>query len=493
MKLCIGFLLCLAPLLSQSDDLATRSHRAKELMAAGRFQEAIPIYSDLVKALPNNPGLIMSLGLALHMAGREGKAISQFEAVLKLDPRHVPAKLFLGSAYVNLGEPAKAIEPLEKVIHAQPDNHDAREILAEAFLSLGRYEQAAEHFKRLSELEPENPKAWNGLGLGYEALGRRNFEELEKIVLGSAYWLVLVAESRARAQQYSSAFYLYRQALAKMPTLRGVHAGLGEIYRKTGHPDWAATEEDRERRLGPPDCNVENLQCDFLDGRYLELLASAKRMKTAESYYWESRAYDKLAIGAFSHLGQLAPSAELHELMARIHNNQRQYREAAEEWREALKLSPKDSQIERQLAIALKRTGDNQGARERLEELLKREPNSAELNYLFGDTLLSLQQPEKGVPFLEKAVEHNPTLWPAHSSLARAYLQIGQAGRAIPHLKAALPIDEDGSLHYQLARAYQMAGQQQLAQKTLKDYQNIRNAATAENRQLEQEVQITPP
>ena len=49
---------------AQSDDLALKSRRAKDLMAAGRFAEAIPIYEELVRAVPGNPGLLLNLGLA---------------------------------------------------------------------------------------------------------------------------------------------------------------------------------------------------------------------------------------------------------------------------------------------------------------------------------------------------------------------------------------------------------------------------------------------
>src|SRR5216684_1590182 len=58
--------------LAQSDDLALKSQRAKELMAEGRFAEAIPIYRELNHAVPNNPGLMLNLGMALHMAVPRG-------------------------------------------------------------------------------------------------------------------------------------------------------------------------------------------------------------------------------------------------------------------------------------------------------------------------------------------------------------------------------------------------------------------------------------
>ena len=37
----------------------------RKLMAAGKFEEAVPAYRDLVRAVPSNPGLIMNLGMAV--------------------------------------------------------------------------------------------------------------------------------------------------------------------------------------------------------------------------------------------------------------------------------------------------------------------------------------------------------------------------------------------------------------------------------------------
>lgn len=462
-------------------------------MAAGRFEEAVPIYRDLVRAVPDNPGLIMNLGLALHMAGQDRQAIPHFEAALNLEPSLFPANLFLGASYLRLGEPARAIGPLEKAVHSEPGNKDARRLLADALYGVKRFEDATQHYAKLSELDPKDPQIWFKLGLSYEALSVHAFEELEKLALESAYWFALVADSRVSVRQFGSAFYFYRKALAQKSAMRGVHAALAQVYRETGHPDWAATEEDRERQLGPPDCSSSTLECQFLEGRYLELVESAHGQPTVESWYWRVRAYNQLALQALSRLTQLPPSPEAHALLAEIHRNQRRPRESVEEWKKALELSPGNPWLQQGLAISLRMAGDHTAARPILEGLLKQEPDSAELNFLLGDTLLDLQKVEEALPFLRKAVERDPALLAAHSSLARAYLQIGQGQQATPHLKAALSLDEDGSLHYQLARAYQSSGQPELAREMLSKYQEITRLATEVKKTLTQEFEITPP
>src|SRR3989449_9863955 len=131
MKNFLTSLLCLASLLvavsgfSQSDDLAEKSRRAKEFMAEGKFAEAVPLYRELNQAVPNNPGLLLNLGMALHMAGDERNSVPQLEAAVKLDPKLAPAWLFLGAARLQLGRTPAAVEALKMVLGLQPDHAGA--------------------------------------------------------------------------------------------------------------------------------------------------------------------------------------------------------------------------------------------------------------------------------------------------------------------------------------------------------------------------------
>jgi len=460
-------------------------------MATGRYEEAIPIYRDLVRAVPGNAGLITNLGVACHMAGREQEAIVEFTKALSLEPRNVPAHLYLGDAYLSLGEPARAIPHLEIAVRADPSDAASRGNLAEALFAVKKFQGAAAQFEQLSQLDPRNPQVWYRLGACYQELSQESFDDLEKTAAGSSYWLALVADSRAKAMQLSSAFYLYRQAISKNPKLRGVHASLAEVYAKSGHPDWAETERQREDELGKPNCAAEKNECAFRDGNYRELADLAGR--SSEVFYWKTRAYRKLAIDALGHLGRLPPSPQLHELLASIQADEHQFPGAVQEWQKAYELSGKDADIGTQLVLALFQVQNFTEARHFLETLLQQRPKSAELNYLLGFTLLSLKQPKDAAHYLEISLQMDPQLLSAHSSLAQAYLAMGESKQAIPHLKAALSIDRDGSIHYQLARAYQSSGQSELARTMLQQYQQIHNARQAEQQTLQQEVQITAP
>jgi len=482
-----------SPARARGQDLAEKSHRAKELMDSGKAADAVPIYRELVRAIPGNAGLSVDLGLALDMSGKKPEAIRQYQSALKIDANFFPALLLLGTAYLDLGQPAKAVDPLERSLKAQPRSLDAQGTLAEAFFTLGRLPDAEPRFREVSRLDPTNSKAWYGLGLCYEGLAQQSFDALTEAAPGSAYWLDLTAESRLETKQDYSAFYFYHQALAKAPGMRGLHAGLARVYQDTGHPDWAGIEEKKEQQLPPPDCPAQKLECEFQAGNFSDIIDTSEGLKTPEAYYWRTRAYNKLALNAYSELGQLPPSAESHELEAKIDSQRRQYAESAKEWREALVYSPGNRHVRTQLAIALYKSGDLAGARALFEQLLKDQPEAPDLNFYLGDTLLNSQKPQAALPYLEKAVQRDPALLAAQKSIGLAYLQTGQADRAIVHLKESLPIDEDGSGRYQLARAYQTAGKKDLAAAMLKEYQQKQRAEQDENASIEKDVALTPP
>ncbi|HZT37270.1 MAG TPA: tetratricopeptide repeat protein [Bryobacteraceae bacterium] len=468
---------------AQPEEFARKSQDAKQLMAAGRFSEAIPIYQNLCQALPSNTGLRLNLALAYHMAGRPREAVPEFERVLKVDPANQPALLSLGAALLELNQPAKAVAPLMKFLALDPDHVEARGMLANALLSVGRPKEAAVHFRRLTALTPQDPKAWYGLGRSYEALAQDAFRELDKTAQGSAEWLALIADTRVEQRQYRSAFYFYKEALAKKPDLPGLHSALARVYRATNHPDWAAAEE---QKAGKPDCAKHKAACDFAARRFLEAASGA-------SLYWRARAYNELALEAFERLGAVPESVEMHALKAELLTNHGNKIEAVEEWRAAQRLAPGDARIERQLATALYVAGDYTNALPLLRKFLQQEPRSAELHFLIGDSLLHLEQPHEAIPELEIAARLNPKLLPAQAALGLALMRDDKPRNAIPHLAAAAGIDDDGSLHYQLARAYQASGEMELAKATMEKYQEIQQRAEAEKRDIEQKAQITPP
>jgi len=493
--LLVSLLLAGTPVVAapQADDVAAKARQGRDAMAAGRFEEAAALYGAVVRALPNEPGMRMNLGLALSMAGRPREAVPHLEAALELQPGLVPASLFLGAAYAELGQPARAVEPLRKFVSAQPDHREARRMLADAELSLGRFEPAARDYRALSEQDPQDPRAWYGLGRSYEGLSGRAFETLQQATPDSAYLSLLVADAMVARERDKSAFPLYREAVAKKAGVAEAHEALAGIYERSGHADWAAVEREMAKAVPPPDCRTATLECEFRAGRYTKVLEMARPLRTAASRYWTSRAAGELAREAFTRLEALPASPEASLVRIETLRAQRRYAQIKEELQQAASAWPDDPRIRREQVTLAFIAHEYAAARPLLEALLKQEPDSAELNLLLGQAWLESREAAKAIPPLEKAVAADPKQLEARAALGRAYVEDGQAARAIPHLETALPTDGDGSLHFQLARAYRETGQAEAATRTLAAFQELRKANEARLESDKEEFAITPP
>src|SRR3954454_22504264 len=428
------FFAALGVLRAETDELAEQSRRGKDLMAQGRFEDAIGVYRAMVKAMPGNPGLVLNLALAEQMAGHPDQAIPHFETVLKAEPNSIAALTSVGMARLQLNQPAQAVTPLNKVVTLEPSNVNARGMLAGAELSLGRFDEAAGQYRTLTKLSPDDPKAWYGLGKAYEALATARFNELAKIAPQSGYIASLVADSRVQRRQYRSAFFFYKEAEKRTPDLPGVHTGVARVYRETGHPDWAAAEEKRE---ADPDCKAQTQACRFLHGDYLGATRAAPR--TDAALFWAARAYNQLALQSFGQLGHLPDSPVVHALKAQIFRDHGQELEAAKEWRAAIAMAPDpdDRRLKAELANALFLGHDYQAAMPIIQQFLAEEPEAADFNFMMGESLWRTQQAEKALPYLQRALKSSPKMLPAHAAMGLALVSLRRDSKALPHLENA--------------------------------------------------------
>jgi tetratricopeptide (TPR) repeat protein len=333
----------------------------------------------------------------------------------------------------------------------------------------------------------DTPAAWYAEGMRCQALAEESFEHLQQANATSPYVAALIADTRVQRRQYRSAFFFYNEALKQLPGLHGIHAALAEVYRKTGHADWAAEEDSREAALAAPDCKLHAAECEFLAGHDAALAKSAAT--TPEALYWRTKAANELALQAFFRLGQLPESIELHRLRAGIARGQGQYLEEAKEWRAAIALHPADVGLHHELAVSLFLAADYRAA---VDEARKLTP-APDTEFLIGDSLLRMEQPEEAIPHLKAALVRDPSLLAAHASLGLALARTGKGAEAIPHLLRALELDRDGSLHFQLAGAYRAAGQPEKARAMMEKYQELAKREEEAKAEVAREAQITGP
>ena len=501
---------------AQTAEIAARANQAKQALAADRFDEAAAIYRDILKLMPEEPGIMMNLGMALSMGGRPQDAIQPLSRALELRPTLLPAALFLGQSHLELGQPEQAIAPLQKYVTAEPANLQARQMLASASLMAGRHQQAAAEFRKVTQQAPAEARGWYGLVQSYDALSQETLETLTKTAGGTLYEPLLMADALESEGKHEQAFAFYKQSLESLPKLRATYEAMARIYTNTGHADWAAQQTAKARQLAPACAAAAagaagaagaaaktstpsatgakggaNAECEFRAKRYLNAIAVVAKHEDAESLYWKTRAYAELASDALTKLTAMKPSQELHELRAELYRNQRRHLQSVTELKAALAFAPNDPRLKRELAKSLYFARDWDAAKKVFAELIEEDrgdrsrdrnlPPDPELQFFYGDVLLQSQQAEAALPYLKAAVDGAPDMPATHATYGRALVQLGRFADAIPHLEMVLKEDEDGSLHYQLARAYQGTGQAEKAKPLLEKYQEMQRASQPAN------------
>jgi tetratricopeptide (TPR) repeat protein len=490
-----GLLVLLTPALSaantaQSSDVAARSRVASRAMGEGRFDEAAAIYRELLRALPNDAGLLMNLGMALAMGGQEAQAVEPLERAIALKPDLAPAHLFLGSSYVALGESQKAVAPLQRAAKMRPSDPEPPRLLASAYAAMGRHVDAAAQLRRATELAPKLPGTWFALGHAYNEVAQQAMATFGEREDEGAWRDLLVADALMADGRLNAAFAMYRDVLEKLPHMVTIHESIGRIYQQTGHSDWAA----RERARGPlsaAGCATRKAMCEFRAGRHRGALTAALSANDSESRYWRVRAATELARAAFKRLDALPDSRERREVRATQAIAERRYADALTELKAALKFAPRDPALVEQMGSAYYFARDYERAIETLSPIVERDPKNLQALVFLGDSLLQLQRPDEALPLLRRAVDLTPADPAPRLALGRAHLQKGEFAAAISLMEPQLAGDEDGSLHVQLARAYSGLGQREKADALLKRSQELQRGA--QERAAGGGGAITPP
>lgn len=490
----LAWLLLLSPsaaaALPQANELAVRSREGSAALRAGRFDEAARIYTELLASASEDAGLLMNLGMALAMGGKEAEAIGPLERAVSLNPKLLPAQLFLGSSYMALGEPGKAVGPLERVVAARPAEIEHRRVLASAYAALGRHADASAQLRRVTKVAPKLPGGWYALGHAYNAIAQDALATFEQEPEDSPWRRLLVADALAADGRLADAFGIYREERDKLPAVTTIHESVARIYERSGRADWAAQE--RARVPAGPRCAGSKPLCEFRAGRHRAALSAALAGNDPESRYWRVRAATQLAEAAFKRLDALPDSRERREVRATRAMAERRFADAIAELKAALSFAPGDPALLDDLGTAYYFARDYEQAAGVLTKLARNARGDARLLTLAGDSLAQLQRLDEAIPLLQRAAAaavDDPT---PRSLLGRAYVMKGEFAAAIPLLEPQLPADGDGSVHIQLARAYQGAGQPEKAEPLLKRAEELQQAAQARNAATPQRT-ITPP
>ena len=465
---------------------------ASQAMAERRFGEAAEIYAQLAREFPNEPTLQANLGMALHFSDRDREAIQPLQTAALAMPSSFPAHFALGASLSRLGRYSEAVAPLRTSTRVNPQHPFAHILLGEALEAVGEYAQAATAWRALRGLASKNPYAHAGLVRCNEELVAMATDQLRERDPESAYMLRFLGRAKLAARQYPSALYLFRSALERQPGVRAVHEAIAALYEGAGQPEWARVEREKAESLPEADCSaMQSAECNFAAGRF-DLAPPLASDSSSSDLFWAARSYARLAEQSFEKLAALPESVEKLTLVADLFAAQGQYSSAADACRRALEMGEASGNLERQLAELLYLSRRIEEARPLLERFHSSDANDPRWAAMLGNLLAQEREYEKAVPLLETSLALPGAPASVRLDLGRSYLALDKPDEALPHLKSSLGLDTDGSIHYQLAQAYQRLGMREQAREALAEYREL-DARKREETEAGASLAITAP
>src|SRR6266576_955458 len=438
------------------EKVAPGSSRSEQLLAesyatSNEWPSAVIHFQNALAASPNRAGLHTELGEVLLHAGKVNQSIQEFDEELRRDPGNLRTLVRRGEARLIQGNLDAALQDWDKAVVIDLEQTERILGLRETGFGDTALEQLSdsnrEKIQRLaSEFQHrESPAAHLALAFLAEQNGNRSQAATESRLVQAAIAKGHDAGMTCTAEAVNLA--LQRREHSKIPPC------VGKILTQ---------RSSAELRIRVAAALLEAGQ----SGRALQTLEGlpAAENSSEEAAYWRARCYEKLATAAYLQLYQVdSNSHRMHQLMGDLEAAKGNDGKAIEEYRAAIALKPSLPNLHYSLGHLLWKDLKVPEARIELETELALNPrHTGALNDL-GNTYLLEHQPNKALPYLERALAADSANSDIHRDLGTAYSELGDYRKAEEHFTIAVSSDRDGSVHYKLARVYQALGEKEKA------------------------------
>lgn len=94
---------------------STDYSRAKAMIEAKNFKEAIPLLQQVVAQEPKNADAYNLLGYATRKSGDPNGSLQYYTTALQIDPKHLGANEYIGEAYLMLDKLPQAEQQLARL------------------------------------------------------------------------------------------------------------------------------------------------------------------------------------------------------------------------------------------------------------------------------------------------------------------------------------------------------------------------------------------
>jgi tetratricopeptide (TPR) repeat protein len=443
----VAHLAKVAPGSSRSEQLLAESYAS-----SNEWPSAVIHFQNALAASPDRPGLHTEMGEVFLHAGKVNQAIRNFDEELRRNPESLRALARRGESQLILGNTNAALQDWEKAVGIDVEQTERILGLRETGFGGSALEQLPDSvreklqtFKQTLQTR-DSPAAH--LALAFLAIQSGHMEE-------ASAETALASSTAAKTAPSGNC----REAEVDAAVRREAFSSVAACASKAVTP--ASSNEFRIRlasallEAGEPDAALKSLNG-----------LSPADSGSAEAAYWRARCYEKLATAAYLRLYRADPdSYRVHQLMGDLEAAKGDDAKAIEEYRAAIAGKPSAPNLHYSLGHLLWKDLKVPEARVELEAELAMNPRHAGALNDLGNTYLFEHEPDKGLPYLTRALAANPGNADIHRDLGTAYSELRDFHKAEEHFKIAVTNDHDGAVHYKLARVYQALGEKEKAAK----------------------------
>ena len=443
--------------------------------------------ADLKRAAPNSVRTEQLVAEGYAASNEWPSAVIHFQNALEKTSNIAGLHVRLGEVYLHGGKVKQATAEFERELQKNPWNLRAIVRKGEVNLLRGEISEALEDWNQA--LATDRRQVEQILGMRENGFGDAALEQLpEALQSRLANAARTIKEDQSPAATFARAF---------IESQRG-HSDAAALPESQVSTSQACAPTDLRKLLeeqayspfasclttNPPPRIPGDLQMQAVDGlvqvgeyqsalKILDSLPPAKK-RDSEAAYWRARCYEKLATAAYFRLYQADPNSfRVHELLGDLAVARNDDTKAIEEYRAALALNANAPNLHYSLGHVLWKDLVVPEARVELEAELKMNPRHAGALHDLGDSYLLEHHPETALPYLVRALQANPENPDIHRDLGTAYVQLKDYAKAESEYKIGLAGDQDGSVHYKLAKVYQSLGKKAEADREFATYTSM--------------------
>ena len=234
--------------------------RALSHHQAGRLDQAVSLYCQVLNSDPNHLDALNFGGAAFFQSGDKTQALEMLRKAVRLAPDYAEAHNNLGKVLHESGNPEKSLVCFERALELKPDYLEAKNNLGLVLQDLGRAQEAAETYRGILSAQPEIPEVM--VNLSRALLGMKAYDEAEATIKRVIeIWPHVVAYDNLAViymatGRYDLAEVVCRQAMEKAPEYAEAHNNLGICLTRLGRDEEAAKAHLRALELAPEDIKL---------------------------------------------------------------------------------------------------------------------------------------------------------------------------------------------------------------------------------------------